>query len=241
MANIFGTVLWAIQKLVSMGSTPVSNDTTDPDQNECPVPDKTDDPFPISTDTAIEKTLTPAAIQKLVFPYTKLSNIELMLPIVLQALKNRGLQDTVFTSYSIATIAVENDKFYPIAEEVSKWNTDKDPFDKYVGKLGNKDLAAASLYRGSGLIQLTGYSNYQHMDNVLKLDGGLVKQGYVAGNEPHIAGVIFVEFLHSRESVIREAIEARDFKKARAAVNGSAALRWEDLQAAYEKIEKLLS
>lgn len=189
--------------------------------------------------------LTPTVIKKELFSFTPIQNIEENWPLVYQALKAYNLHDTEMVCYVLATIVVETDKFKPIAEQPSKWSTKtgKPPYDfsNYLGKLGNTNLEMASLYRGSGFLQLTGYDNYKYMDAKLNLDGGLIKDGYIAGNEPHIASYILAQFIKDREPKIRNALSKRDFKLARTYVNGKAALHYQKLQEAYEKLEKLLS
>lgn len=192
----------------------------------------------------IEDILTPQVVKKEVFTFTALKNIEEILPIIYEYFGNRGLLYKEMICYGLATLFVENDRFYPIAERPSKWSTKggKPPYDfsNYIGKLGNLTKEDAELYRGTGLIQLTGKSNYQLYDKKLNLDGELVRQGYVAGNEKHIACAIFAEFLKDREGKIILALQKRDFKLARSYVNGRVSLHWERMKEAYEKLEAVL-
>lgn len=186
---------------------------------------------------------TPKQLKNHLFLYTRLVDIETYWPILYNALKVEGLEDKQFLCYALATLYVENDKFKPLAETPSKYSTKSGtkPYDfsNYVGKGGNKTLEEASLYRGSGFIQLTLKENYAYFDKKLDLDGGLLEQGYVAANEPHIAAHIFAVFLKDREAKIRAALDVSDFRKARTYVNGKAALHWEKLEVAYRKLESL--
>ena len=182
---------------------------------------------------------TPEVLKTKLFKFTSLENIKINWPLLLTELEKRDLLDKEMLLYSLATIYVECDIFKPVAEGISKWNTDKEPFDKYIGKLGNINLTMAQLYRGSGMIQCTGYVNYKHFDDILNLKGKLIKDGYIYGKEPLISASIFAEYMDERKDGIRTALNIRDFKKARSYVNGNYALHWEKLKTAYEILETI--
>lgn len=183
-------------------------------------------------------------VKKELFPFTPLVNIQENLPLILEALKNRGLGDPEFVCYVLATLVVENDKFKPIAEQPSKYSTKsgKPPFDfsKYENNadLGNNKPGDGALFRGSGFIQLTGRYNYTVMDKKLDLDGGLIESGYEGGNEPHIASAALAQYFKDRETRARKAIAADDYTALRKIVNGGT-IHLEKFKAAYIKARGL--
>lgn len=188
--------------------------------------------------------MTAEQIKKALFTFTPLADIKQTWEVLYPALQAQQLADREMLTYILATIYVENDKFKPLAERPSKWSTKggQPPYDfsHYVGKGGNKTIEEASLYRGSGLIQLTLKNNYMYYDSALGLKGRLVREGYVAGNEPLIASKVLAQFIKDREPEIRKAIAERDFKKMRKIVNGPAMLHWEKFKEAFLKLEKSL-
>lgn len=202
-------------------------------------------PFPIDIDSDIEFKLTPEILKEKLFKYTPLENIKKNLPIVLQAMQNRQILDITMVCYTIATIYVENDLFYPQNEKPSRWSTKnkKKPYDfsNYEGRkdLGNTNPGDGELFKGRGLLQITGRTNYAYYDSKLKLEGLLLINPEMA-NEEHISAVILVEYIKDRETNIREALNKKDFKLARSFINGKSALHWEKLKTAYEELEKLL-
>lgn len=190
--------------------------------------------------------ITPDLIKK-VFIHTPLPTIETYLPLILQALKAKGLISKNIVLYAFATLFVENDKFKPISEKPSKYS-DLDgqaPYDfsKYdkMTSLGNTPEVDGDgeLFKGRGFIQITGRNNYSYMDKKLKLDGGLLESPDAA-NEPHIASAIFAQFIFDIKDKVEAALTVRDFKKARTFVNGKAALHWEKMRDAFMELENLI-
>lgn len=167
----------------------------------------------------------PEVIQKILFPYTPLVNINTNWPLIVKSLVKRGLVDDKFICYVLATIKVENDKFKPINEVPSKWSTKSGqaPYDfsKYEFRkdLGNVEEGDGKKFAGRGLIQITGRYNYTVYDKKLKLDGGLI-QHPEAANEPHIAAAILAEYFEDRMDKIIPALTLNDYAKLRRIVNG---------------------
>lgn len=159
---------------------------------------------------------TVEVVQKM-FPETKRANIEANLPIVLRALRTRGLSDTAMTLMALATIRAETEGFVPISEFRSKYNTRSQPFDLYEGRLGNNRPGDGARFKGRGFVQLTGRSNYTQAGQAIGVD--LVGDPEKA-NDPATAATILAEFLGRRESAIRAALARGDLKEARRLVNG---------------------
>lgn len=176
-----------------------------------------------TTDEMLEK-FSPQKIKKEVFVYTPIKNIEDNWILILKALNAKGICDADMCTYVLSTIFVENTPFKPSSEIASKYSTSsgEKPYDfsKYVGRMGNTTSEMASRFRGSGLLQLTGYENYKHMDEKLQLDGGLVQSGYIAASEPHISAYVLAQYMYDREGRIRAAIKLDDYRSLRRIVNG---------------------
>lgn len=201
---------------------------------------------PMSDKDIILTKLTPEVLKKNLFKFTPLSNIQENLPLIYKELEKRNLLTKDMVIYSLATLYVENDKFKPISEIPSKWSTKngQKPYDfsNYIGKMGNKTLEDASLYRGSGLIQLTLKGNYELYDKLLGLQGKLIKEGYKLGNDPAIAAKVFAEYLKQNEQAIKKALLTKDyFKDDRQVVNGPKALHWEKYKDAHLILERVLA
>lgn len=153
------------------------------------------------------------------FPNSDSENIKKYLPYVLDALEERNLDDREMILMALATISAETEGFVPISEFKSKYNTKTHPFDLYDNRkdLGNTGRPDGASFKGRGFIQLTGKYNYQRYGEILGID--LVSDPEKA-NEPEIAAALLAEFLLEKEDSIREALEARDLKRARRLVNG---------------------
>ena len=155
------------------------------------------------------------------FPHTPLANIKANLPFVLESLRERGLQDKTIVLASLATIRAETESFRPISEGISRYNTSPSghAFDLYDNRadLGNQGEPDGASYCGRGYVQLTGRHNYSTYGDRLRED--LIEQPDLA-NEPRIAGRILAAFIGDRERLIKEALIAGDFARARRAVNG---------------------
>lgn len=160
------------------------------------------------------------------FPNTSRNNIDSNLPYIVRSLKKYGLFDKVMTLVALATIRAETEDFVPISEFKSNLNTSKNStvlFDKYEpgsdggGRLGNTKVGDGARYKGRGFVQLTGRENYETIGN--NIGQNLIDNPELA-NDPQIASDILASFLKSRESNIRQAIDAQDFRTARTYVNG---------------------
>jgi len=145
-------------------------------------------------------------------------NIRSHLPFILQALTQRGLNDTDMLMMALGTVRAESAAFQPIDEGISKYNTSpkgtegRHAFDLYDDRsdLGNAGDGDGALYKGRGFVQLTGHDNYQTV-------GGQVGVDLLAdpdrANEPAV-------FLKNKEPAIRQALKHNDLARARKLVNG---------------------
>lgn len=150
-------------------------------------------------------------------------NIEKYLPHVLEALEEVDLNDKAMVLMALATIRAETERFEPINEYRSRYNTSPGghPFDLYDHRedLGNEGPPDGERYRGRGFIQLTGKYNYRKFGEAIGLGDELVENPERA-NDPEIAARLLAHFLKSRERRIREAIVDGNLVTARRLVNG---------------------
>jgi|GEM_PF-2283335 len=159
-----------------------------------------------------------------IFPsVTPRRNIAKFAPDVITALRNESLDDGQMLSMALATIRAETEGFEPISEGVHKYNTsgkthDFDLYDRHPN-LGNQGPPDGERYRGRGFIQLTGRYNYRTIGKRIGLGNQLIDNPERA-NEPTVAAQILAAFLKRSEAPIRDALSARDFARARKAVNG---------------------
>jgi putative chitinase len=167
--------------------------------------------------------ISPTLVKSIFDPATPLANIKTHLPSVLAGLRDKGLVDREMVLMALATIRAETEGFVPINEFVSKYNTDKTPFDKYepgtsVGKnLGNTQPGDGARFRGRGFVQLTGRYNYNRIG--AQISANLIVTPTLA-NDSALAGLILAQFLFNKQDVIRNALSSGDLKAARRAVNG---------------------
>lgn len=164
---------------------------------------------------------------KQMFPNTKRSNIERQLPYVLAALRavgpgaSGGEVPREIAISALATIRAETEGFLPISEGRSKYNTDPGApdFNRYVGRLGNKNLQDAQHFCGRGYVQLTGRANFEHFGARLGLD---LVQNYALANNPEVAGCLLAEFIASKADTLLSLLqrEPPNFAAARKLVNG---------------------
>jgi hypothetical protein len=167
--------------------------------------------------------VTPALVKQIFVPATPDANIRKHLPSVISGLRAKGLVERKMLLMALATIRAETEGFLPISEFVSKFNTDKTPFDKYDKgtpkgqELGNTQVGDGRRYRGRGFVQLTGRSNYQTIGDQLKID--LANNPDLA-NDSSIAGLILAQFLGNHKVSIQEALAKGDLTTARRLVNG---------------------
>lgn len=153
------------------------------------------------------------------FPGARLTNIVTYWPFVREALREAQLETPRLVAYALATIAAESAGFQPLVEMVSKYNTARDPFDRYEGRatLGNTVAGDGARYRGRGFVQLTGRANYRNYGQ--RIYQPLEDQPQLA-NDPAIAAQLLALFIADRAIKIDTALKALDFASARRAVNG---------------------
>ncbi len=155
------------------------------------------------------------------FPATKPANIERYLPYVVAALDAAGLHDRTIICAALGTIRAETEGFLPISEMPSQYNTTpgKTPFSAYEMRavLGNTKEGDGPRFKGRGFVQLTGRDNYTRFGQALGID--LTTQPDLA-NAPEIAATLLASYLAAKQTAMREAVAAGNFKKARQLVNG---------------------
>lgn len=173
------------------------------------------------TSSSILDLITPEFVQSIFHPATPLSNIVQHLPAVKQALREAGLVDREMVLMALATIRAETERFEPIEEGVSIYNTEPGgyPFGLYDGRedLGNVQPGDGARHKGRGFIQLTGRENYRLTGKAIGVD---LESHPDLATRSDIAAAVLAEFLRAREEEIREALEEGDLRKARRLVNG---------------------
>lgn len=160
-------------------------------------------------------------------PATPRGNIEWYLATIRDVLVEFGLDDREMALMALATIRAESEKFEPIDERKSKYNTDEgaQPFNRYepgtsVGnRLGNSKPGDGARYKGRGFIQLTGRSNYRKYGERIGL-GAALEETPEQANEAEVAARLLAAFLKAKQSRIKYAILGRDLRMARRLVNG---------------------
>ncbi|MEH2513095.1 hypothetical protein V1291_004449 [Nitrobacteraceae bacterium AZCC 1564] len=163
--------------------------------------------------------VTPEMVKQMFPAGTKLANIAANLPFVLAGLRSRRLGDRAMVLMALATIRAETEGFVPISEGISRFNTNRSPFDRYEGRsdLGNTVAGDGPRFKGRGYIQLTGRQNYQRIGQ--QVGSNLIENPELA-NDPATAGLILAQFLKNKDSAIRAALAISDLLKARKLVNG---------------------
>lgn len=155
----------------------------------------------------------------MVFPGARRANLEKYWPPVRAALAEYGLTSPRLVAFALGTIAAETAGFVPIPELLSKYNTDREPFDKYDGRrsLGNWLPGDGARYRGRGFVQLTGRHNYRVYGERIKQP---LEDTPQLALEPKIAAELLAVFVADRQGRIATALDANDMAQARRAVNG---------------------
>lgn len=156
---------------------------------------------------------------KAVFPMARGASLEKYWPPVWEALVEYGLTEPRLVAFALGTIAAETNGFMPIPELPSRWNTDREPFDKYDGRrsLGNWLPGDGARYRGRGFIQLTGRHNYRVYGERIKQP---LEESPGLALVPEIAAELLAAFIADRQGRINAALTANDMAQARRAVNG---------------------
>jgi putative chitinase len=194
--------------------------------------------------TLISNKFTPEKVKTVAFPFTPLKNIQENLPLVLEALDSQGILSDEMVYYVLATISVENDKFLPLSETPSKYSDldgqapyDFSKYDKMTGLGNTPELDGdGELYKGRGLLQITGRTNYSDMDKKLKLNGKLLNNPNLAST-PQMSAAILAQYMKDRESKINSALKNKDFITLRKIVNGGT-LHLDKFTEAFLKLEK---
>ena len=146
-------------------------------------------------------------------------------PLLLQALRDKQLNDTDMIMMAIGTVRAEASGFKPIDEGISKYNTSakgtagRHGFDLYDLRddIGNAEVGDGALYKGRGFVQLTGKSNYISIGAKLGVN---LRDNPDLANDPQTAAKILAEFLKSHEAAIRTALMTNNLALARKKVNG---------------------
>ncbi|KRE17908.1 hypothetical protein ASE63_01570 [Bosea sp. Root381] len=168
-------------------------------------------------------TLTPELVARLFVPATPRGNIRTHLPSIVEGLRACDLADREMLLMALATIRAESEAFVPIDEFQSRYNTEREPFDRYDPgtekgrELGNIEPGDGARFKGRGFVQLTGRDNYTRIGGQIGED--LVGQPELA-NDSRIAGLILAQFLANNEDTIRVALAQGDLRSARRRVNG---------------------
>lgn len=178
-----------------------------------------------------------------VFIYSDYDELRENTDAIVNAMRKHGMTSEVMVCMAFATAHAEvGGRLRPISEYISKYNTDKRPFDKYDFRkdLGNKGRGVGELYKGRGYIQLTGFYNYKQYGD--RLGVNLIKDPELA-NRTDIAAEIMVLFLKDKRERLFQALlksrNKRDYRLARRLVNGGS----HGLQRfiyAYDTIEDLI-
>ena len=136
------------------------------------------------------------------FPSTPLGNIVANLPCVLAELRAAVLGDKPMILMALGTIRAETERFEPISEGVSRFNTSPNghPFDLYDQRkdLGNRGVPDGASFRGRGFVQLTGRANYTTYGGRPGLRADLTAHPEKA-NDPVIAARLLALFLKDKE------------------------------------------
>jgi peptidoglycan L-alanyl-D-glutamate endopeptidase CwlK len=155
----------------------------------------------------------------IMMPDTVRANVATHLPNVLAALTAVALGDRPMILMALGTIYVETGRFAPIPEEISQFNTDSVPFDRYDDRadLGNRGAPDGADFKGRGFVQVTGRNNYARYSAVAGID--LVANPDKALDSV-IASKILASYMKDHETAIRVASAEHDLDDLRRVVNG---------------------
>lgn len=146
-------------------------------------------------------------------------NLEKWFDVVYDELDKALLGNDKLIAFAFATIRVETAQFKPISEYISKYNTVKEPFDKYEFRknLGNTEIGDGAKFKGRGFIQLTGRYNYEKYGHIIGAD---IITNPERANDPDLASQILARFIIENKAKILGSLLKNDFYTARKAVNG---------------------
>jgi putative chitinase len=169
--------------------------------------------------------LTVKAIKKAFPARTKAAAIEKYLPFIVAAINEFQLYEPKLVAAVFATIRAETPSFESVSESKNKFNTQKTPFDLYetgtsiANRLGNSAPGDGAKFRGRGLVQLTGRSNYERMSKRLGL-GTLLVDHPDEANDPALSARLLCANISNHVSRMREALDRGDIAAARKMTNG---------------------
>ena len=151
-----------------------------------------------------------------------MSNIKAHLPVVANAMRDRGMQRKSMVLMALATIRAESAGFAPINEFKSRFNTSPNAehdFDLYDHRadIGNRGPRDGADFRGRGFIQLTGRHNYDTFGRELGVNLIAIPE---RANDPDIAAALLAAFIKRKEQQIEQALLHRNLRQARRLVNG---------------------
>jgi predicted chitinase len=156
-------------------------------------------------------TFATADVKKL-FPHASGQTVEKNWSLLTQEMKKRNIATKPLMAYALGTIAAEVPKFEPISEIGGGAK-----YEGWVKALGNTQKGDGDRFKGRGLVQLTGRTNYTDMSKKLNVD---LLNAPEKANEPPIAAAIFAQYVKDREPKITAALANNQLKDARKQVNG---------------------
>lgn len=158
---------------------------------------------------------------ELMAPNAKLETLEEIVPLLEEAMRDRGLDDEEMMIYALATIRVETwgGDFKPVDERPNRFSGLN--FERYDRRsdLGNIHPGDGKRFRGRGLAQITGRYNYDRTGRRIGVD--LIANPELAC-EPKTATVIVADLIKQQEKRIREAMWNEDYRAARRVWNAAA-------------------
>lgn len=163
----------------------------------------------------------PASVVSGFFDPSARRNVERYLPLVLDALREFGIDTWPQIIVALGTINAESAGFASIPEGQSKYNTAPGgaPFALYDNRsdIGNQGPGDGARFKGRGFVQLTGRDNYKKYGPKVGVD--LIADPDAA-LDPKTAARILAAFMKDKDERIQRAWENQDWRDARRAVNG---------------------